>query len=68
MSLRDRQGRELSDDGTRVGDTWFQQQRDRANFTAMSRKFEAENSKRRQENDEFWENWKEDFSQKFQRS
>lgn len=68
MSLRDRQGHKLNDDGTRVGDTWFQQQRDRANFTAMSRKFEAENLERRQKNEEFWKNWKEDFSKKFQRS
>jgi hypothetical protein len=68
MSLHDKQGRELNDDGTRVGDTWFQQQRDRANFAAMSRKFEAESLERRQKTDEFWKNWKEDFSKKFQRS
>jgi hypothetical protein len=60
MSLRDRQGRELHDDGTLVGDTWFQRQRDRANFTAMSRVFEAEQDKRKQDIDEFWKKWKKD--------
>jgi hypothetical protein len=45
-----------------VGDTWFQQQRDRANFTAMNRKFEAENAERTRKSDEFWKNWNKDFS------
>ena len=68
MSLRDRQGHELHDDGTRVGDTWFQQQRDRANFTAMGRKFDAENAERKRKIDEFWKEWQKDFSKKFQGS
>jgi hypothetical protein len=53
--LKDRNGDELNDDGTRHRDNWFLQQIDRANFTALDRKMDAERRERERRNDEFWE-------------
>jgi len=51
--LRDRDGDELNDDGTRKCDNWFRQQRDIANFTAFDRRMEAEQREREEKDERF---------------